>query len=254
MPKRIGRRISYGRARRARGMAYKKKKRAAYKAKKRQRIAKVNHVGSAKTPFPQTLYTTLSYGYSTQLTISTTNYAAPQVVRMNSLFDPEERVGGEQPAYRDVFAGVYSSYQVMAARITVKFEGLNTGTDPTEKVKGMCYVRAISSVEGTIGSTNKASMLLAQPRIKYKDLSSDSNSHVFKYVSMYAVPHQIERLSKGDDGLTAVFGTNPAVVPAFEVGFCRDTAAYGTTGMVIAVTINIKYYTKFTGRKYRDDD
>jgi len=75
--------------------------------------------GKMATGFPHQLLTKLRY-YDTYAMTVTSGSLGKQVMRWNSVFDPDYSGGGHQPLFRDTFAGIYDHYAVVSATANVK--------------------------------------------------------------------------------------------------------------------------------------
>lgn len=125
---------------------------------------------------------------------SATGIMAQQVFRGNSLFDPEEPIGGGQPMGRDQYAALYQSYQVMGSKIKIEFspresaDGIGTvfGTVPIDiatSVTGIAqaielpYSKHMSAPNGQSKAIVINNYISTKSKFGYKDiLQSDKLS------------------------------------------------------------------------------
>jgi len=91
-------------------------------------VSRGNAAGMSRIPglgFPHSMLTNLRYVDTYALTI-TSGSLAKQVMRWNSVFDPDLTGTGHQPLYRDTYASIYDQYAVVSASIEVKIVNSST--------------------------------------------------------------------------------------------------------------------------------
>lgn len=74
--------------------------------------------------FPDRILTKLRYAEVYNLT-STVGSIGKQLMRWNSMFDPDQTGTGHQPLYRDTYASIYDQYAVVRARARIRFDNPN---------------------------------------------------------------------------------------------------------------------------------
>lgn len=154
------------------------------------------------------------------------------VMRMTSVFDPDEAVGGGQPTYHDQIAAMYKRYRVLGAKITAHFSyptGITAGIGPA-----ICGIQ--SSDVNTIPSTDVGGVI-SLPNTSYAMLSpnGDPVTVVATYSAKNTYPGQ-------EMDLTASTGANPVLNWLAKV-FVGATAGSDTTAVqcVFIIEYSVEY-------------
>jgi len=187
--------------------------------------------------FPDSMVATIRYNDKYSLSGSGAT-AGRQIMSLNNLHDPDVTGFGHQPITYDQFAGIYSNFVVVGARIDVQF---STGTATGSGSTAGPFVVGISGNSQNSFST-VASDLVEQPRAVTNFLGRDSGTSVCKLALTYA-PKPCLGLSSSDD---TVAGNTNGTAPSKQFYACvwsSDTSgSSGTTVANVTVTYRVKFY------------
>lgn len=149
--------------------------------------------------FPDRLFVNLVYSDSFALAPSAGTITPYNTFVVNSIWDPQDALGGGQPTYYDQFAAIYKRYRVAGAKMTCTFAYSQNSTNGI----GPALVGMQSSDLATLPTTD-AGTLISTPNTSYKLLvPGDSPQTV---VSTYSQKNTYP----GQDSLcTSAFGSNP---------------------------------------------
>ena len=122
-------------------MAYKKKYkprrprrrygvRRAYRRYKRYGTSP--YAGRLSKGFPSTFLTKLNYEYRVIQATGAPTLTYYNRINANSLYDPENAVGGAQPALFDNLMAIYKWYRVYGVKIMITFTQTNSASDGME--------------------------------------------------------------------------------------------------------------------------
>lgn len=149
--------------------------------------------------FPDRFFTNLVYSDSIVLTPSSGTPTPSFLLRMNSIFDPQQSLGGGQPTYYDQLALIYKQYRVKGCKVTAMFAYQTTtgsGVGPA-----VCGINC-----GDSGlPTTDAGTLISAPNTSFDVLMNqgDTKTVVATYSEKNVFP--------GEDWNTAAgFGSDPA--------------------------------------------
>lgn len=194
-------------------------------------------------PLPPYKNCKISYSDRYTLTSGTVGiFGNEQIMRLNSLYDPDLSGTGHQPLYYDTMSLVYKRYKVTGVSIDVLW------TDPQADgvVCAMC-IQPSSEVYSVAGKS--VGVLDEQPMsvVRYLNDSGSQNTRVKQFVPIY----QIEGMTKSqfngqaDGDYTAVTTTNPAKVPYLRMG---AASLSGTSGVGVTAIVKLTYHVRFYER------
>lgn len=194
------------------------------------------HISFSGYGFPDSLTTNLAYSESIVLTPTAVSPQQVQRYSMNGMYDPLYETGGLQPYWWDQLVAVYSRYQVMGARITVKFAyGNQTAANIGPTIVG------IQTTESTSISTTDAGVLMSTSNTSYDVLTTNYDT---KTVTATYSPKQAYG-GLITDALTAATSGNPS----------RNWLAHvfiNTQGSVLTTPVNVivklEFRVKFTNQ------
>lgn len=174
---------------------------------------------------PDRLITNLVYSDNKTLTPGAGSLGF-SVFRLNSVFDPDEAVGGGQPTYHDQISTMYKRYRVLGAKITAHFSyasGITAGIGPA-----ICGIQC--SDVNTI-PTSDVGGVISLPNTGYAMLSP--NGDPVKVVATYSQKNTYPGQSMD---LTANVGANPLFAWLAKV-FAGSLGSTDTTAIQCVVVI-----------------
>jgi len=188
---------------------------------------------------PEELSTHLRYVDTYTLT-STTQALAKQVMRLNSIFDPDFTGIGHQPLYTDQFDNFYKRYSVLGAKLKATFSALPSAI-ATAQPSGPMLCGVTADDDGSTSST--VSTLMETNTTQSTFLCSQNGGNNVKVFYLTYSPKRDLGVAPDDDTVGAAMGANPS-----KVWF--GTAWMAESGLSAAsscnVTIEIDYYVKFS--------
>lgn len=187
--------------------------------------------------FPDKCLTKLHY-------FDTSTYAASvsadDVWRGNSMFDPRNALGGNQPLYFDQMMLIYLKYRVLGCKIVTRFTTKSTNID------GIGYVYPNNSATGATGYSN----IFIQPYVKKKVFTNERSCTIVNYIStkkLLGLPHMIVNF---DNELAGTSSTNPTRTWYWHTGFYSSDF---TTTMDADIHVDMTFYCQFDDRVTLDD-
>lgn len=167
-------------------------------------------------------------------------YATEQVMRLNSLYDPDFTGAGHQPRYFDQMAAMYRKYIVYGALIELTF------TDPS--ADGIEVAALIQPSAESLSMTGKSvGYFNEMPQAVVRPLNNTGNQ--LTKIRQYLPLHILDGISKvrlmNDPNYSATTTDNPALSPwlRFSVG-----SYSGTSGVTVRAQLKITYYCKLYDR------
>lgn len=225
---------------------YKKFKRNYRGKRKRSKFARNTGIilGRKIGPFPQRLFTTVSFADDFTLT-STAGTTGVRTYRANSLFDPDKTGTGSQPQWFTTLCsslGPYRSYRVHKAvcNISVTSNGGNAG------IVGIVGIHARPSNLAGVGTSTLAQELRESANVRYKQVSSPplttgskpirvSYSCMIKNILSYK-DIQDQQSTKGS------WNNNPSETVDFDLFYAQNIPS---VNMTAEVRNKITYYVEF---------
>ncbi len=161
--------------------------------------------------------------------------AVVQQFRGNSVYDPDNSVGGNQPLYYDQLSTIYAQYCVLGARLTISLVNSNTVNS-----LAVVFPSKNSIFSGTISDRAQ------QPRASYCNLGANTGSLATGYLCTFDTTARVYCLDDVIDNpnYVAAVGANPAVGWYFQV------AIQSFDGSVVNVqtTVTIDYDVVWSAR------
>ncbi len=174
--------------------------------------------------------------YYQDFTDSTGTFAISQQFRMNSLFDPDLTGGGHQPMGFDQWAGLYQSYTVLGAMVSIN--AVNTsGT--------------AEMIITPNNSTTGASTADEQREMKWsRSFYIPANQQVKVFNQYYDIKKlQGIRDMVGDDQYRTDITTNPGDTQALQISTRHID---GSTAIGLSYRVKILFYCYFSDLSLRD--
>jgi len=222
-------------------MAYKRKRSSSKRPTKRARFTRRRRtLGKRRSmkfdPFPHTK--TVKMRYSGHNAIDpATGLSATQVIRCNSIFDPDQTQTGHQPYGHDQWAAVYDHYEVVASYITARFTQV-TGTSGAQTP----FIVGIA-IKDDLAFEQQFDTIREVKDSKYKILTSGTTS------SLAIVKHKWSKAkffprTEGALATSAVFGANPDEQSYFVcyVTGCNETDNPPAVNIVFDVTYIVRMW------------
>lgn len=233
--------MPYSRKRQMKKKAY-RNKRLNYKKKYYRPITgrRYSTVGIArwKNPLPHSGYYKMKYCSITQmghLTIAN-NYTDIDVFNANSMYDPEEALGGGQPMGFDQFCGAnapFNRYKVVASKITVNVHNTN---DTMRTIR----VSVLPTLDNTM---TQASFIVLQSMPNCKQIVMENQHDTRNKVTNYMSTKRIWAQPLGDGNFAALYNSNPGYRWYWQVVIDGSTQAVEQN---IKYDIEITYYCQLT--------
>lgn len=150
--------------------------------------------------FPDRLTTNLVFCESFILDPSSSTPCPFTTWRANGCFDPQQALGGNQPAYFDQLVTIYNRYKVNGSKITASF---SRGSNTTANVGP--YLCGITMGPSSFLPTTNPGKLMSAPNTISRLVSTDDGT--CNLVQTYSAKNTFPDLT---DGLQAQQSTNPA--------------------------------------------
>jgi len=188
------------------------------------------------------LTTRLRYVESYTLT-SNSGAAAKQVMRMNSLFDPDFTGTGHQPYYFDQLSALYKRYVVRGCKLVAEFSMIPSAITTTNP-SGPGLIGVVSDDDGTTSTT--LSTLLESSSCRHQLISGANGGPAVKTMTLFYSPEREIGLPWTDDTVSAGVTANPSK-PWFGTVFFAE-AGLATQSSVI-VKLTMEFFVTFSERK-----
>jgi len=193
-----------------------------------------------RSPFSSTKLVKLKYA-------DILNYSVPAApalgytrIRCNSVFDPDYDNSGtnHQPMFRDELAAIYNHYQVLSAKITVKFMS-NT----------FSQICGIYVDDDTAAPAANVSRIMEQKKCQWKVLPGATNNNTYgirpvQMVHKWSARKFLGRALANQASSSASVGANPAEDVLFFIFTAAQTDLDdpGTQQIII----NVEYIVRFS--------
>lgn len=207
-----------------------------YRPRKRKRFHKRRFVKNRKSTiqktigFPQVFFTKLKF--DSVFYNFTSGSSTTQILRLNSVNDPDYSIGGGQPMFYDQLQSIYQRYQVYGAKI--HFSIINRST--TEIVKSVVFPSNFVSTPTTHLASNRSQSIT-------KFVSPIGSKNISYHKAYYDI-HKILGIKKGssEENLSSAVTTNP-----LKEAYLNHTISNidNTTAIDIKVEYRIIFYIKF---------
>lgn len=204
----------------------------------RKRMKTVSLSIRGPTVVPDRMFTKLKYNVNQ---VVDANPLAPTVRWTfvgNSLFDPEQAVGGNQPLGFDQWAAFYNDYRVHAAHISVNIMSASNASGSF--VKAVLFP-SLSAVPGNITASteqpySKRGYIAYAPGMNKLTLNSKMQSKKLFGVKSIAY----------SDTFSSLFNSSPSDLWYWHVQFASVNGIDNIVGLYMDVKIT--YYAEFFGR------
>lgn len=172
--------------------------------------------------------------------VSTGNTATTYTTlfRANSLFDPDYSFGGQQPMGFDEWSAFYSTYKVIASKITIEAVNNIGSTIPT------CSMVVYPSNSATTGTSTR---MEATPGAKIRIVGMGSGKHESVSLVHYATTDRVFAGAIRDTStLCAATGADPSKVWWWILQFCSSQSGQNVQ---LRYKANIQYTVIFSDPK-----
>ena len=183
--------------------------------------------------------------YSETFTLTTGaggTFGVDQVMKLNSLYDPDFTGGGHQPYLYDTMTATYANYRVYAASVKIINSTIGGSADLALGAK------LGTNSSGTVLSGKSLDSVTEQTSAAIQYLSPSGNKRV-STMKMYVPCHRVFGVSKytydNDDTYQSLTSTSPTQSVWL---FVSAASASGTAGESVSVQIIINFYCKFFNR------
>lgn len=166
-------------------------------------------------------------------------YAYKNIWRANSVYDPDDALGGGQPAYFDQLAALYTNYRVTAVKY--KFTIVNkNGTNPMFATSLMTrQTTTQNDVQALASNSNSTGMCVISSE------GSDNMATIEAYTGIDAIMGVPMATILADNQYSASVGTNPEKLGLLY--FIANTSGSNTT--TFDLQVQISYYVRFEDLK-----
>ncbi len=193
-------------------------------------------------PFKPFMMTKLHYSETFTFTTGTSGvYGVEQIMRLNSLFDPNFTGIGHQPYGTDQLALLYRRYKIHAVQLTLIW------TDPTND--GTVVAAQLQPPFGTFTLAGKAIDVVKEQPMSVTRIINNTGSQT-RIIKQYIPLHTVAGLSslqyKADmTDFSAPFSASPAQVPLLRFS---AASARGLTGATILCRCEMIFFTQVYDR------
>jgi len=185
--------------------------------------------------FPDSLWTTVRYFDNITLT-SSTGAVAKQVLRANSIFDPDFTGTGHQPLYHDQLQAIYNRYYVKSSTIKVTYS-IVPNAIATSQPSGPMVVGLLGDESASTSTT----LTTLQENNTSKSCVLNRDSNATETLTLYYSSKRDTGFGENDDVVTAAFGGNPS--QQYYITLFAAETGLATASSVIA-TIEMIFYIK----------
>lgn len=189
--------------------------------------------------FPEEYKTHLRYVDVFTLT-SSSNAIARQVMRLNSLQDPDSTGVGHQPMYHDQFSSVYKRYTVLGSKMTATFTPLPNLTTTTQP-SGPFIVGVVGDDDAS--QTSAVATAMENNSCKSGFLNNAAGGPNQRTFTLTYSPDRDLGLAGDDDTVGAQIGSNPSKV-WYGIAWAAESGL--STASSVNVKIEIDFYVKFS--------
>lgn len=183
------------------------------------------------TGLPSSVLIKHKYFYTNSPTSTTTAWT--NLMRLNSLYDPDATGVGAQPYYRDQMAALYASYRVYAVKVTLTMVS-ESGT--------IAFGMKAQPDTSTLATANLG---FERPLTKTAIIANGQRS--FKMTKYFDLPSLfgVSKQAYEDEDFSAAVNTNPARQYYLQI-FSQHLD--GTTSAVGRLMVQMTYYSKWFDR------
>lgn len=172
-----------------------------------------------------------------------TGSVAEHVFNANSLFDPDNGLGGHQPMGFDEFASFYGKYVVIGAKMKATFSGFYGGADSVPAIVGC-------RLSDTATGMTDINRLLEQGRSNHKVLNHSTYSGKSIVINKYFSPKKFFNITDVKDNVSSI-GALISANPTNMAHFIIWAAAHNGTAdpPAVQVLVEIEYLVQFSEPK-----
>lgn len=186
--------------------------------------------------FPESLTTLIRYNDSYNIQ-SSSGSAGGQIMRMNSVFDPDYTGSGHQPLYFDQFTPVYDNYVVLGSELVAEFSPLSDDTETTTVGPFTVGLTGNNNVSFSSGGF----VLAEQNKSVTCALGRDKGTSVAKLTMKYT-PKSCLGVSPSDDTVQSGVTANPNKPWYVYAWVVDDNFTSGTVKVRITVTYRVRFF------------
>jgi len=186
--------------------------------------------------FADAMFVKLKYVDRVPISSVAVSYA-PYVFRGNSVFDPDQSLGGHQPLYYDQYAAIYEKYRVIGS--SIRLDVINTS--------GASALYYVCEPNTDVSTYTSVPQLLEQSRA-YSPKIVPIAQRVPSRFTRYATTRGVLGLTKAqsmDDDYCSTVGANPTQQWFWNLLF---QSMDGTTVVGAEMMVKIVYYVQFFER------
>lgn len=186
------------------------------------------------SPFPNILVNRLVYTDSVLLTWTSLGGIGTKTYRLNSLYDPDYSIGGQQPYMFDQLAAVYGRYLVKGAKITVTFTdsyNASGGNGP--------YICGVHTTADPTPGTS-AEVIMSQNDSSW--VSRCRNGEPSTVVGTYSAVKEFGTNVK--EAIQATVGADPS--RPYYAHVWMDHKGYATTDQEVVATLQVEYVVEWS--------
>lgn len=188
---------------------------------------------------PKQMFARLNYSTYENISLSPT-FSSYYQYNLNGLFDPEVKVGGNQPYYFDQYAALYQKYLVYGCKVHVRLVASSANSNI---IFPSCVIAPFTgNTPSWSTNLNMQNALGAKWRQVVPGQNGTTVVSYFNNASLAGVP---KKAYTADDTYSALITANPALVNRVEINVQNyDVSAT----VVVQMHIKLTYYAKFFQR------
>jgi hypothetical protein len=163
---------------------------------------------------------------------------ATQIIRMNSIWDPDFSGVGHRPLYVDTYSDVYVSYRVLGSRLSARFHPVNAERNSTFGP----YVVGINGSQSSSGLSTQAVNRIEQNDAVWDSMQPLESQPYTELEFAYSPLSKIGR-SPGDDTAGALVNANPSQAYFAHI-WMADTNAPAVSECLLTIQIEftVEYF------------
>lgn len=194
------------------------------------------------TAFPDRVYVKLKYADVYLLTF-TSGVPVAQVMRGNSLLDPDRTGTGHQPYAFDQWKTLYNQYRVHASSISIR--ALVDSTSSVNAYSQWLSVYPAHNYTSPVTSTGYGAEIPYNKTRVFNIYQTSSNTAIKHYMSTAKIYGVDKQAVRDNDNFSAVYNANPVnewdwIISASTIDLATTSTQY------LFITVN--YYTEFFDR------
>ena len=181
---------------------------------------------------PSSKMVRLRFADNFQLNATAGNTVARELIRCNSMYDPENSLGGAQPNGYDEWMNFYTHYTVLGARIKAVFQSIGT----TGNAYNVCGIGLIPTT--TTDSSFKD--MMGDKYIKWRPIgSADGGNAVTTVTNWFSAKKYfgVKDVKDNTDRIGATDGANPTEQAYFDVFVAGGAGVTDATAVNVYLTV-----------------